>query len=141
MSGYFHDKLAAERAKTAAVRKEATVALAHARQQRRPLTDEGITEDRLAHLTWAASALSTGGYVLIRQGEDRESRVKQWRVNVRYKDMEHTATATPALDRNPFPALVLAMDRAVQWLRAACVAHAPAPLDPYRRHDTSVWRA
>ena len=87
------------------------------------LTEKVITAERLAHLTWAASALSEGGYVLIRHSREKDGRFSEWRVNVRLGEMEHTSTSqTQGLARNrpdTFGALVLAMDRAVQWLRGA----------------------
>lgn len=74
-------------------------------------------EDRLARLTWAAVALSDGGYVGIEQGFVGE-RAKQSRVTVRAQQTQYTARSTPSLDGvNAYESLVVAMDRAVAWLR------------------------
>ena len=86
------------------------------------LTDKVITAERLAHLTWAAALLSEGGYILIREGSTIGNRIKQWRINVRCGDMEHTSSSQATLDKDKvdtFEGLTLAMDRAVQWLRGA----------------------
>jgi hypothetical protein len=84
---------------------------------------ERIDADRLAWLVFSATELSEHGYVLIRWATKRTSQIncQQWRVNVRWHGHEHTSTATPETESiDKTPALVLALDRAVQWLRAAC---------------------
>ena len=84
-----------------------------------PLT---LHADRLSALLLTATELSEHGYVLIRWSSRISSQRNclQWRINVRWHGHEHVATATPeteGMDRTP--ALVLALDRAVQWLQAA----------------------
>jgi hypothetical protein len=64
---------------------------------------------RLGFLLLTATDLSTDRYVLVRYS----TVTKEWRVNVRYHTLEHTAASGTSL--------VVAMDRAWQWLRAAHV--------------------
>ena len=63
-------------------------------------------ERELGVLVLGVAAFSDGGYVLIR-------RASEWRVNVRFQTMEHTATSQASL--------LAAMSRAHQWL-ASCWA-------------------
>ncbi len=70
---------------------------------------------RVALALLALTELSEGQYVLIRAGRRAPDQTRQWRINVRAQGHEHTSTA---LDRgDPAQALLLAMDRALQWLR------------------------
>lgn len=71
--------------------------------------------DRLAFLLIAVTDLSDGGYVLIRSAMERSL----WRINVRAKGVEHTATAKSEKPKDRWPSLMLALDRAMQWLAAA----------------------
>ena len=64
---------------------------------------------RLGFLLLTATDLSTDHYVLVRYSRAEQ----EWRVNVRYHATEHVAASETSL--------VVAMDRAWQWLRAAHV--------------------
>lgn len=100
---------------------EAVAALAHG---------ERIAVHRLAWLVLSATELSEQGYVLIRWSGriSTQRHYMQWRVNVRWHGHEHVATATPDTEQvDRAPALLLALDRAVQWLRACHARHRLSP--------------
>jgi hypothetical protein len=81
-------------------------------------------EDRLAHLLWAAISLSEGGQVWISEQpltgavKYKGRLAKRACVTVAYGGVTHTAKAEPDIDRvNVYETIVVALDRAVQWLR------------------------
>jgi hypothetical protein len=93
---------------------------------------------RISMLLLAATELSTGGYVLLRratrpEAEDATERAGHWRVNVRLDTMEHTSRAKilarPGANPQKWQALCLALDRSVQWLRAAKARNTLGPED------------
>lgn len=71
---------------------------------------------RVALSLLALTELSDEQYVLIRSGRRPHDEARQWRINVRAHGREHTATAR--IDGDSTQALLHALDRAVQRLRA-----------------------
>jgi hypothetical protein len=81
---------------------------------------ERVLADRLAWLLFSATELSERGYVRIMwAGEVTSQRAAvQWRVTVRWHGHEWIAACSPELEHlDRHEALLVALDRAVAWLR------------------------
>jgi hypothetical protein len=83
---------------------------------------------RIALMLLAILETSEGGYMLLRystkpEGKTAGERNDNWRVNVRFAGMEHTSTAQVTSRgksrTHAWQCLLLCLDRAQQWLRAA----------------------